>query len=381
MTDGWAQEIGPARTRNWTARQSGGARVAQSDLQASADVAPTTAARRVLIVTNGWPSERHPEYAVFNANQVAQLRALGVDARVIFVNAREKGRLEYLRQLPALARAARDVDIVHCFHGLSYLLAKMALIRRPMVASFQNAMDHEFAEVPRPLRDIAHFAARWYLTHAGDGMIFKDRVPDWLSANPLARNIANGVDLDVFEPGDKLQARRDLGLDETAIYLLFVSSKNINRRQKRYDRFKAALERLRARHPEWDVREIALVNETPERVRRFYQAADAHLLTSEFEGSPNSVKEAMASGLPIVATDVGNIRAMTEGMAAAHVVSEFTAEAFCDALERALAAGPEDRAALRAGLARSGLESEAAARRVMSLYDDVIASRRRARPA
>ena len=297
--------------------------------------------------------------------------------RVIFVNAREKGRLEYLRQLPALIRAARDVDIVHCFHGLSYLLAKMALIRRPTVASFQNAMDHEFAEVPRPLRDVAIFAARWFLSHAGDGAIFKDRVPDWLSANPLARNIANGVDFDVFAPGDKLQARRHLGLDAAATYLLFVSSKNINRRQKRYDQFKATLERLRARHPDRDIREIALVNEPPARVRRFYQAADAHLLTSDFEGSPNSVKEAMASGLPIVATDVGNIRAMTNGMAAAHVVPEFTADAFCDALERALAATPEDRAALRDGLARNGLEAEAAAQRVMTLYDDVIAARRR----
>ena len=36
-------------------------------------------------------------------------------------------------------------------------------------------------------------------------------------------------------------------------------------------------------------------------------AADALILTSKREGSPNTVKEALACNLPVIATDVGDV--------------------------------------------------------------------------
>jgi glycosyltransferase involved in cell wall biosynthesis len=40
---------------------------------------------------------------------------------------------------------------------------------------------------------------------------------------------------------------------------------------------------------------------------RWYRAADVFVLSSDFDNSPNVVLEAMASGLPVVATDVGGV--------------------------------------------------------------------------
>jgi glycosyltransferase involved in cell wall biosynthesis len=69
----------------------------------------------------------------------------------------------------------------------------------------------------------------------------------------------------------------------------------------------------------------------------FYRACDALLLTSNFEGMPRSVLEALASGLPVVSTDVGEVRAVVENGRSGEVCTDFAPAAIARSLEDVLA--------------------------------------------
>ena len=59
--------------------------------------------------------------------------------------------------------------------------------------------------------------------------------------------------------------------------------------------------------------------ESQERLALYFNACDALLFTSFQEGSPTVVKQAMACNLPIVATDVGDVRAVIGQTDGCHV--------------------------------------------------------------
>jgi glycosyltransferase involved in cell wall biosynthesis len=50
-----------------------------------------------------------------------------------------------------------------------------------------------------------------------------------------------------------------------------------------------------------------------------YSAADAMLLCSDREGSPTSVKEALACNLPVVTTEVGDVGELLSGVAGTRI--------------------------------------------------------------
>ena len=82
-------------------------------------------------------------------------------------------------------------------------------------------------------------------------------------------------------------------------------------------------------------------------VRPALASADIFVLSSDAEGMPGSVLEAMAMGLPVVATDVGGTSEALDGGSAGVLVPPRDPQAFADAVATLLAA-PERRRALGA---------------------------------
>jgi glycosyltransferase involved in cell wall biosynthesis len=143
--------------------------------------------------------------------------------------------------------------------------------------------------------------------------------------------VYNGVDADRFRPGDRLEARRRLGLDAERPMLLYVGNLLP---VKGPDVLIKAAAILAARGVEFDLHVVgkgpmrpaleASVSEygIGERVRfhgnishdrlpDWFRAADMLVLPSRSEGVPNVLLEAMACGTPFVASDVGGVAEVT----------------------------------------------------------------------
>lgn len=126
-------------------------------------------------------------------------------------------------------------------------------------------------------------------------------------------------------------------------------------------------------------RAVLLGTRPPEQMAEAYAAADVFCLPSWWEAMPMSVLEAMASGLPVVATDVGDVPEMVADGHAGFVVPVKSPEEVAAAL-RKLLQDPERRRVMGAA-ARDRVErrysAESAARAVCAVLDEATSARRR----
>jgi glycosyltransferase involved in cell wall biosynthesis len=188
-------------------------------------------------------------------------------------------------------------------------------------------------------------------------------------------------------PLDRAAARAELGLPDDAPVLLHLGW---NWEMKGGPLFAAAAETLRSRGvaalplsvgaPPDEAGAAVLTRPLTDDVQRVYAAADVLVSSSEAEGGPFSVLEALCVGTPVVASPRAN--AGLAGQVAACRIAERTPEAFADAIEATLARPPEqaesERAAARAYVARER-DMHPWAERLVDIYEEL--ERERLRPA
>jgi glycosyltransferase involved in cell wall biosynthesis len=199
-----------------------------------------------------------------------------------------------------------------------------------------------------------------------------------------ARVIRNGVDLDVFSPGPKEEARARLGLPRQARIVLYAAQGARTNPYKDFGTLRTALGRLRTpalaltlgaeapveRVGSVELRSVGFAD--PHAVAAYLRAADLYVLATRADNHPLTVLEALACGTPVVASRVGGIpEQLTEETGV--LVEPGDPPALAAAIDELL--GDGDRRARMAAAATAGREGLSLERQVdayLDLYRELL---------
>lgn len=286
-------------------------------------------------------------------HQADTLRTLGHEVDFFFIKGR--GLSGYLRSIPLIRRKIRNggYDVIHAHYSLTAFAVSLAGSHR-MVVSLTGSDVMGMS----PLLHLTRLFSRLRWAR----VIVKTRAMKARLRSGKILIIPNGVDTCFFAPADKCEAKKQLGFAGKRI-VLFVADPA--REEKNYPLAREAVSRLGRD----DTVLLPVHGVAHEMMPAYYNAADVLLLTSLWEGSVNSVKEAMACNLPVVSADVGDVRENTQGLAGYYITS-FDAAEIADKLAMALDCKSEIRA--RERLFELRLDSASVAGRLIEMYNSVI---------
>lgn len=327
---------------------------------------------RVLVVTNMYPTPEDPAYGSFVVTQVNSLSRAGVDVAVAFVNGR-RNPAAYLGAPFRINRLARTggFDVVHAHYGLTGFVAAFQPL--PLVVTFHG---DDLLGTPdargrltlksRLVRRVS-YAAAW---RADVPICMSEAMRAALpraADRARARVIPMGVDIERFSAGDRTTARARLGVDLGERLVLFPNTPGEARK-----RLALAESSIRELAAQGLAARLWVVTGVPhDRMPDYFRAADCLLLTSDWEGSPMVVKEALCCDLPVVSVDAGDVRRWLDVTPGCRLVERDPA-AIAAGLRDVLC-GPER---VDGSAVRDEVSADRVAARVLDVYRAVTARRR-----
>lgn len=307
------------------------------------------------------------------------------------VGSRNRSAFNKLRRIVALRRAIRETgpDVIVSFLPHVNVAAVLSAwgLRIPVVVS-------ERVHPPTmPLGWGLEALRRFAYPRAAHVIVQTGRALDWLQdCCPKARGwvIPNPV-VYPLPAADPFQEPAAV-VDETRRVVLAVGRLDA---QKGFDQLLAAFAALAPRYPEWD---LVILGEGTERERLeaqreglglsgrvhlpgragnpgdWYARADLYVMSSRFEGFPNTLAEAMAHGLPAVSFDceTGPADIIREGMDGYLVPPTEGAEGLSRAMENLMG---DDEKRRGMGKAAVAVRKRFSPERVMAAWDEVLGLR------
>ncbi|MDE3066465.1 MAG: glycosyltransferase [Verrucomicrobiota bacterium] len=286
---------------------------------------------KILAITNMYPSAMFPAQGVFVREQIAGLRAIGLEVRVLFVDRRREGPTAYYRLRHRLRDAVAEFgpDAIQVMYGgvMADQIARCHHLR-PVAVTFHGSDllgENLSGWVRKIISRYGVYCSR-RAARAADGVVLVARhlarALNGAAAAGKIRVIPCGIDLERFKPMDPSACKRRLDWDLNSFHVLFAS--NNGDPVKRPWLAGAAVAQMNQSGRPAALHYMSGVPNVE--VPVWLNASDALLLTSLHEGSPTVVKEALACGLPVVSVDVGDVAERIEGIEGCHLTSADPAE-------------------------------------------------------
>lgn len=282
---------------------------------------------KILVVTNVYPSVEHPYHGIFVSEQLRAVKKLHDDVEydVLYINGFE-GKFQYIKSIWEIVQKINkgEYDLVHIHYGLAGIYLYWPFIKKvPTVVTFHGSDIQPKGGNGKISEMVSIHTAK----NADAAIILNDDMETMVK--PYCKNtymIPCAVDLEVFKPKGK-------NIRHKTTDIVFPS--NHERKVKNYPLFCEVMEILKTKYG-LNVEEKELKGLTRVEIAQLYSNSDLLLMTSNSEGSPQAVKEAMACNLPCVSTPVGDVRFLLSNVKDSYVSSSHNATELADLVVKSL---------------------------------------------
>jgi teichuronic acid biosynthesis glycosyltransferase TuaC len=257
-------------------------------------------------MTAMYPTVENPAFGSFVRTQADSLKRAGIGVEVFVLKGANR-KLIYPKGIFQLRNLLDwgSFDLIHAHYGFVGMVARTQW-KVPVVVTYHgDDLLGTVIENGKKARwsELVVAAGKKLAQHVDAAIVQTPEMAGRLTKSNVFV-IPHEVDFEVFHSTERMQARALLGLKENKKYLLFAANPEIP--VKRFPLAKAVADWLARRDPSIEL--LVVSRETQERLALYMSACDVLIFPSYQEGSPNIVKQAMACNLPIVATDVGDVR-------------------------------------------------------------------------
>ena len=271
---------------------------------------------RVLFVI---PGVAQGHSMVFARRQAAALVAQGFHMETFDLHSRTslKTVFEESRRFRRVVRQFRP-QVIHAHYGtVTAMFAALGTGRIPLVITYRGSDLNRLPSASGPRQAAGLLLSQIAALRAARIVCVSRQLRDllwWRRARVTV--LPSGVDPEVFRPELRNDLRGELGWREEERVVLFNAG--LDSPNKRLDLAANAVAEARRWVPLVRL-EVLDGNVAPARVPALMNAADCLLVTSDAEGSPTIVQEALATNLPVVSVDVGDVAERLKGVTCSRV--------------------------------------------------------------
>ncbi|MES2266922.1 MAG: glycosyltransferase family 4 protein [Bacteroidota bacterium] len=315
---------------------------------------------KVLYVTNMYPTASYTYNGIHVKEQIDYLTTnYPIDKEIYFIDG-GRSKVNYFKSMFTANRLIKknNYDLVHVHFGLSGLfLLVNPFIKTPVVLTIHGSDINSSKNL-----GLMKLVTKMVIPLVNRVIILNDKMITKLAAHRKKLvKIPCGINIGQFE----------LERNNHGKQFVIGFPGNKSREVKNYPLFEKIVDGVAARGVQ--VETVEFHNLTREEVALNLSRLDCLLMTSHSEGSPQIIKEAMASGIPIVSANVGDVELVISDVDNCTVIDSYNPDDYVEAIMKLTTITPEKRITNgKQKLSLLGLDQPSVCSKVYELYKSLV---------